>query len=167
MDTTTRQPLVTRAKTNWQEYRTSKAWQRNLRYTISYAVLILGAAFMLFPMLWMISSSLKPSWQIFTQPPIWIPQHWEEIQVGNTNKMLNLWRVDVNGQSQKVIQMGLRRYTTVINASLLKNLQTVPAAEVSSATATTVGGLTLNVRTWTSNGQTHQVVALAKAITTA
>ncbi|MBI1279250.1 MAG: ABC transporter permease subunit [Anaerolineaceae bacterium] len=162
MATTTQTSLVARAKTNWQEYRTSKSWQRTLRYLVSYGVLLLGSAFMLFPMLWMISSSLKPSWQIFTQPPIWIPQHWEEIQVGNTNKMLNLWQVTVNGETQKVIQMGLRRYTTVINASLLKNLQTAPADEVSSATATTVGGLTFNVRTWTTNGQTFQVVALAK-----
>lgn len=162
MDTTTQNSTLARAKTNWQDYRTSKAWQRNLRYTVSYAILLLGSAFMLFPMLWMISSSFKPSWQIFTQPPIWIPQHWEEIRVGNTNKMISLWQVQVNGETQKVIQMGLRRYTTVINTALLKNLQTASAAEVSPATATTVGELTLNIRTWTSNGQTRQVVALAK-----
>jgi len=133
MDTATPTTLVSRAKTNWQDYRTSKAWQRNLRYIISYAVLLLGAAFMLFPMLWMVSYSFKPSWQIFTQPPIWIPQHWEEIRVGNTNKMISLWQVQVNGETQKVIQMGLRRYTTVINAALLKNLQNAPSAEVSKA----------------------------------
>jgi ABC-type glycerol-3-phosphate transport system permease component len=147
MDSTTSASLANRAMTRWQDYRTSKAWQRNLRYLVSYAILMLGAAFMLFPMLWMISSSFKPSWQIFTQPPIWIPQHWEEVRAGNTNKMMSLWQVDVNGESQKVIQMGLRRYTTVMNAALLKNLQTAPSGEVSSATATTIGNLTLNVRT--------------------
>ncbi len=162
MDTATPNSLVARAKTNWRDYRTSKYWQRNIRYIISYAILLLGSAFMLFPMLWMISSSLKPSWQIFTQPPIWIPQHWEEIRVGDTNKMISLWQVQVNDQTQKVIQMGLRRYTTVINADLLKNLQVAPSSEVSPATATVVGNLTLNIRTWTANGQTRQVVALAK-----
>jgi multiple sugar transport system permease protein len=162
MDTTHQNSLVSRAKTNWQNYRASKDWQRNIRYIVSYAILLLGSAFMLFPMLWMISSSFKPSWQIFTQPPIWIPQHWEEIRVGNTNKMISLWQVQVNGETKKVIQMGLRRYTTVINAALLKNLQTAPSAEVSKASATTLNGLTLNLRTWTSNGQTRQVVALAK-----
>ncbi|MEZ4670063.1 MAG: ABC transporter permease subunit [Anaerolineae bacterium] len=162
MDTTAQNSVITRARTSWREYRTSKAWQRNIVYIISYGILLLGSAFMLFPMLWMVSSSLKPSWQIFTQPPIWIPQHWEEIRVGNTNKMISLWQVQVNGETKKVIEMGLRRYTTVINAALLKNLQTAPSAEVSKATATTVGDLTLNIRTWTSNGQTKQVVALAK-----
>ncbi len=163
MITSTKTSLTDRTKTRWQDYRSSKAWQRNIRYLISYVILLLGSAFMLFPMLWMISSSFKPSWQIFTQPPIWIPQHWEEIRVGTTNKMINLWQVQVNGETQKVIQLGLRRYTTVINAALLKNLQTVPASEVSPAVATAIGNLTLNVRTWTSGAGTEQVVALAKA----
>ncbi len=162
MSANTNISLADRTKTRWKDYRTSKAWQRNLRYIISYAILLLGSAFMLFPMLWMISSSFKPSWQIFTQPPIWVPQHWEEVRVGSTNKMLSLWQVQVNGDTKKVIQLGLRRYTTVINAALLKNLQTAPASEVSPATATTVGSLVLNVRTWTTNGQTKQVVAIAK-----
>jgi multiple sugar transport system permease protein len=158
-----RLPLASQAATRWHTFRTSKAWQRSLRYAASYFVLLLGSAFMLFPMLWMISSSLKPSWQIFTQPPIWIPQHWEDVRAGKTNRVLSLWQVNVGGQQEKVIQIGLRRYTTVIDASLLKNLQTVPSSEVSGATATTVGTLTLNVRQWMKDGQTRQVVALAKA----
>jgi ABC-type glycerol-3-phosphate transport system permease component len=157
-----RLPLANQAATRWHTFRTSKAWQRGLRYGASYFVLLLGSAFMLFPMLWMISSSLKPSWQIFTQPPIWIPQHWEDVRAGKTNRVLSLWQVSVGGQPEKVIQIGLRRYTTVIDAALLKNLQTVPASQVSNATATTVGALTLNVRQWTNDGQTRQVVALAK-----
>jgi ABC-type glycerol-3-phosphate transport system permease component len=151
--------LSNQAATRWHTFRTSKTWQRGLRYGVSYFILLLGSAFMLFPMLWMISSSFKPSWQIFTQPPIWIPQHWEDVRAGKTNRMLSLWQVNVSGKPEKVIQIGLRRYTTVIDASLLKNLQTVPAKEVSGATATTVGSLTLNVRQWKG----RQVVALAKS----
>lgn len=160
MDIATRPTLAARAATNWKTVRSSKTWQRSLRHAASYIVLGLGAAFMLFPMLWMISASLKPAWQIFTDPPIWIPMHWEAVRAGNTNRMINLWTVD--GQPERVIEIGVRRYTTVVNAALLQNLQTAPASEVGNAVATTVGDLTLNVRPWTTNGQTRQVVALAK-----
>ena len=59
------------------DFRKSKRYQRLIRHSLSYFVLALGAAFMLFPMLWMISSSFKPPWQIFTNPPIWFPNRWE------------------------------------------------------------------------------------------
>jgi multiple sugar transport system permease protein len=163
MDVSTRPPSTNRLLSRWQIFRTSKTWQNTLRYAVSYFILLLGSAFMLFPMLWMVSSSFKPNWQIFTQPPIWIPQHWEDVRAGNTNKVISMWQVTVNDQTKKVIQIGLRRYTTVINAALLQNLQTAPAAEVSAATATTLDGQTLNIRQWaTSDGKTLQVVALAK-----
>lgn len=160
MDVSPRSSTATLSR--WQIFRTSKTWQNTLRYAVSYLILLLGSAFMLFPMLWMISSSFKPNWQIFTQPPIWIPQHWEDVRAGQTNKVMSLWQVTVNDQTKKVIQIGLRRYTTVINAALLQNLQKAPAAEVSAATATTLDGQTLNIRQWTHDGQTQQVVALAK-----
>lgn len=162
MDISTHTSLTTRAAANWKTVRTSKTWQRGLRHAASYFVLLLGSAFMLFPMLWMISASFKPSWQIFTDPPIWIPQHWETVRAGNTNRMFSLWQVQVDGQPQKVIEVGTRRYTTVINAALLNTVYASPANEVGEAAATTVGSLTLNVRPWTADGQTRQVVALAR-----
>ena len=162
MDISTRAPLTTRRNTRWEQIRTSRQWQMGLRHAASYFILLLGAAFMLFPMLWMISASFKPGWQIFTQPPIWIPQHWEEVRAGNTNRMINLWQVEVDGEAQKVIELGVRRYTTVIDAALLQNLQAVPSAQVGEAVAATVEGITLNVRDWTADGETRQVVALAR-----
>jgi ABC-type glycerol-3-phosphate transport system permease component len=162
MDISTHAPLPARQVTRWEQIRTSRQWQRRLRHAASYFVLLLGSAFMLFPMLWMISASFKPGWQIFTQPPIWIPQHWEEVRAGTTNRMINLWQVEVDGQPQRVIELGVRRYTTVLDASLLQNLLTVPGDEVGEASAQTVEGITLNVRDWTANGQTRQVVALAR-----
>ncbi len=146
----------------WQQLRTSKRWQRNLRHAGSYLVLLAGSAFMLFPMLWIISASFKPNWQIFTQPPIWIPQHWEEVRAGNTNRMISLWQVMVSGEPQKVIELGVRRYTTVIDASLLTELLIAPTAEMGEAAALNVNGILLNVRDWTANGETRQVVALAR-----
>jgi multiple sugar transport system permease protein len=148
----------TQTESRWQTIRTSRQWQRGIRNALSYAVLGLGAAFMLVPMLWMISASFKPVWQIFTDPPIWIPQHWEEVRAGNTNRFINLWQVEVEGEPQKVMQLGTRRYTTVIDTAQLNNLQSVPSDELGEAQATTVGDAVLNVRPWGDK----QVVALAR-----
>src|SRR5262245_29104088 len=151
-----------RTITRWQTIRTSKTWQSGLRLGVSYIILLMGAAFMLVPMLWMMLASFKPSWQIFTDPPIVIPQHWEDVRAGNTNRLLSLWQVQQNGQTKKVIEIGVRRYTTIINAALLTHLENVPTAEVGDAVATTRGDLVLNIRPWTTNGTTKQVVALAR-----
>lgn len=149
---------TTQPMSRWQTIRTSRQWQRTIRNIFSYTVLALGAAFMLVPMLWMISASFKPVWQIFTDPPIWIPQKWEEVRAGNTNRFINLWEVEIDGQPQKVIRLGTRRYTTVIDAAKLNNLQSVPADQLGAAQATAVGDTVLNVRPW---GDT-EVVALAR-----
>ena len=98
MDVHTHAPSAAQSMTRWERLRTSKGWQRNLRHAGSYALLLAGSAFMLFPMLWIISASFKPGWQIFTQPPIWIPQHWEEVRAGSTNRMISLWQVEVDGE---------------------------------------------------------------------
>ena len=39
----------------------------------TYAVLIFGAAFILLPFVWMISTSLKPAKEVLMMPPKWIP----------------------------------------------------------------------------------------------
>jgi multiple sugar transport system permease protein len=163
MGTAVRPNLGSRASSNWQRVRTSTRWQRGIRHAFSYLVLALGAAFMLFPMLWMISASLKPGWQIFTDPPIWIPQHWETVRVGETNRQINLWHINVEGETRTVMEIGVRRYTTVIDAARLQNLQSAPTTELGEAVTTTIGDVTLNVRPWTpEGGETRQVVALAR-----
>ncbi|MBK9745637.1 MAG: hypothetical protein IPO91_02555 [Chloroflexi bacterium] len=162
MDVASQSTIRRRAAHRWQIVRASKSWQNGIRHAASYVILALGAAFMLFPMLWMISASLKPGWQIFTDPPIWIPQHWEEVRVGSTNRMLSLWRVEIDGQTEKVIEIGLRRYTTVVDAALLSNVIAAPTAELGEARSTAIGDLLLNVRDWTADGETRQVVALAR-----
>jgi multiple sugar transport system permease protein len=44
-----------------------------------YFLLCLGAAVFLLPLFWMLSSSLKPEWQVLANPPVWIPNppRWE------------------------------------------------------------------------------------------
>lgn len=155
MATTTQDSSTARLASNWRTLRTSKTWQRSIRHLFSYAILGLGALFMLFPMLWMISASLKPAWQIFSDPPIWIPQHWQEVRAGDTNRMFPLWRVN----EQNVIEIGTRKYTTVIDGARLQNLQSVPADDLGDAVATQVGDVMLNVRSSVSGAD---VIALAR-----
>jgi len=45
----------------------------------AYAILCIAAAIFLLPLFWMISSSLKPEWQVLANPPVWLPNppRWE------------------------------------------------------------------------------------------
>jgi len=49
------------------------------RPVLAYALLCLVAAIFLLPLFWMLSSSLKPEWQVLANPPVWIPNppRWE------------------------------------------------------------------------------------------
>lgn len=49
------------------------AWQRLLKSVLTYALLILGAAVVVVPLFWMISTSLKDKNALFSYPPQWIP----------------------------------------------------------------------------------------------
>ncbi len=136
---------------------------RRLRILISYIVLLIGACFMLFPLLWMLSASFKPEWQIFTRPPIWLPVEWIQVPAGQENVGINTYRVTRNGDADEVIRLGRRRYTTVIPFSEIEaHLQLVPASALSDAQTREINGVPLNVRQWNSPEGTHEVVALAK-----
>jgi ABC-type glycerol-3-phosphate transport system permease component len=76
--------------------------------------------------------------------------------------MLPLWVTTVDGEEQKVIQVGVRRYTIALDAAQLEGLQSVPADDVGDAVSTPVGDLLLNVRQWTADGSTREVVAVAR-----
>lgn len=134
-----------------------------IRMLITYVLLFIGAVIMVFPMLWMLGASLKPEWQILTQP-LAFPSEWVHVQAGDTNHEFPLWRViDPTGNEVEVIQIGTRRFTTVVDAAALTGLVAVPADELSDAQAVEVGNAVLNVRTWTKpDGSTQQVVALAR-----
>lgn len=51
---------------------------RGARLYLRYLFLIVVAVLFLLPMYWMVSSSLKPEYQVFAQPPVWwpIPAQW-------------------------------------------------------------------------------------------
>jgi multiple sugar transport system permease protein len=43
----------------------------------AHGLLLLGAAVMLMPFVWMVSTSLKPAYELFTVPPTWIPSQFQ------------------------------------------------------------------------------------------
>ncbi len=132
-----------------------------IRMAISYFFLGIGALFMLFPAFWMITAALKPEWQIFARPVIWIPQYWHKANAGDTVRVLNIWIAPhpETGEGQEVLELGTRRYTSAVVADDLPELLSAPSGEVSEAQARDLGdGVVLNVRTW--NGQ--DVVAVGR-----
>ncbi len=133
---------------------------RFIRAGISYAILTLGALFMLFPVVWMLSAALKPDWQIFVHPIIWIPQYWHKVDAGDSVRLLNLYHTDdpATGTQLEVIELGTRRYTPVVTASAMPELISAPAGEISDAVLREIDGIGLNVRTW--NGE--DVVAVGR-----
>jgi ABC-type glycerol-3-phosphate transport system permease component len=49
------------------------------RRFLAYAILCIAAGVFLLPLFWMLSSSLKPEWQVLANPPVWLPNppRWE------------------------------------------------------------------------------------------
>ena len=141
----------------------SKSGGRYLRLSLSYILLIIGAFVMFFPMLWMLGASLKPSWQILTQP-LGFPSEWIHVQAGNTVHGFPLWHhTDDDGERQRVFQVGSRRYTTVIDVAGLTTMYSVPPEELGTAETIDFDGARLNVREWRpADGDTQDVVALAR-----
>jgi multiple sugar transport system permease protein len=48
-----------------------------ISHLLSHVVLVVGAAIMVLPFVWMLSTSLKPADQLFTVPPTWLPREFE------------------------------------------------------------------------------------------
>ena len=51
----------------------SQSQSQRLRQILGYCLAILVAILFLLPLFWMISSSLKPEYQVLEYPPRWIP----------------------------------------------------------------------------------------------
>ncbi|MCL7454800.1 MAG: carbohydrate ABC transporter permease [Anaerolineae bacterium] len=63
----------------------SQGARRRLRQALSYLLAIVVAGFFLLPLFWMISSSLKPHYQVLEFPPRWLP---DPIQWSNYREAL-------------------------------------------------------------------------------
>jgi multiple sugar transport system permease protein len=71
---------------------------------LTYLALIAGAAVFLLPLLWMLSTALKPLEQTTVQPPIWLPRRYY-IEENNTQREVKLGAV-VSVPSVWVIPIG-------------------------------------------------------------
>jgi ABC-type glycerol-3-phosphate transport system permease component len=70
--------------------RTSKTWETRWKHIATHVVLLMGAAVILFPVAWMVSTSLKPENQLKVFPPIWIP---EPLEWGNYLRAVTIFPV--------------------------------------------------------------------------
>ncbi|MFQ5812532.1 MAG: carbohydrate ABC transporter permease [Anaerolineae bacterium] len=71
----------------WWRTRTVQEWIRNV---IVYTLLIILGVIFIFPFFWMVTSALKPQYQIFVWPPKWIPDPimWENFAKALGNPLL-------------------------------------------------------------------------------
>ncbi len=130
----------------------------------SYTLLVLFSLIMILPLLFLLNGSLQPEWQINANPVVWIPREWLSVYAGNTNRTLNEYLLkDESGKQIKVIQVGVRSYTTVVDASKLTAFVSVPRTELSNPVPTLSGNLKVNERTWKKpDGSSDKVVAMAR-----
>ncbi len=130
----------------------------------SYFILIAMAIVMLLPLLWLLNGSFQPSWQINTNPVIWIPREWNTVSAGDTGRDLLLWMASPEDSDEKeeVLEIGARRYTTVVDVTQMDSLFSVPKDQLSDPIPTEVEGVVLNIREYSSPDGSRQVVAVAR-----
>ncbi len=82
-----------------------------LSRTVVLVILSLGAIAMLFPLVWMVSSSLKPLAQINLFPPKWIPT--EQVKVEVKGKVYPLYKVELDGETRQLLMVNKVQRTGV------------------------------------------------------
>jgi multiple sugar transport system permease protein len=71
---------------------------RQRRWTVGvvHALLVAGSLVFLFPLLWMLSTSLKPIEETMTSPPVWIPSAWQWQNYADTVRYIPFLRYALN-----------------------------------------------------------------------
>jgi multiple sugar transport system permease protein len=71
---------------------------RQHRWTASlvHVLLVMGSLVFLFPMMWMLSTSLKPIEETMTSPPVWIPSTWQWKNYADTVRYIPFLRYTIN-----------------------------------------------------------------------
>lgn len=138
-------------ETEEQAFSLGQRGRQRVRLALSYLFLTIGALFMLFPMFWMITTALKPDWQTFTRPIIWIPQHWHKVDAGDTVRNLNIWLVpdQETGEPSEVVKLASRQYQAVLPVGELPEIMAVSEDELSTELANRmIGEARFSVRQW-------------------
>ena len=81
------------AKTEQKQHRLSAHITRRLAGILKYVVLIVLAISFVLPFYWMAASALKDDSQVYTIPPVWLPNpaHWNNFRDAWTSQPFNLY----------------------------------------------------------------------------
>ncbi|MCD6351841.1 MAG: carbohydrate ABC transporter permease [Armatimonadetes bacterium] len=97
---------------------------------LTYLALALGAAGMMLPLLWMISTSLKPPGATMTYPPEFLPRSQELFTDPRTGRKLPVFWAEIGGKRVKVVRLRLTKGAAVVRVlgpeGLLPRTYTVP-----------------------------------------
>lgn len=96
---------------------------RVLRRVGVYALLLLGAAAMVFPFLWMVSTSLKQDFALFVTPPKLIPSPVETENYTRVGELMPIWRILFNSVFVAVVSTALSLLTSAMAAYAFARLR--------------------------------------------
>jgi ABC-type glycerol-3-phosphate transport system permease component len=74
----------------------SARWRRFLEDLLTYIVLTSLAFFFMIPLFWMISTALKPRWDMLVYPPQWIPSQPQWQNFIEVFQRIPFWRYTIN-----------------------------------------------------------------------
>jgi multiple sugar transport system permease protein len=89
---------------------------RALRRLPIYVLLVLGAVVMLFPFVWMVSTSLKQDFALFVTPPRLIPSPVKFDNYRRLGELLPIWRIVFNSVLVAVVATSLQLLTSAMGA---------------------------------------------------
>ena len=90
---------------------------RQHRWTVGvvHVLLVAGSLVFLFPLVWMLATSLKPIEETMTSPPVWIPSTWQWKNYADTVEYIPFLQYTVN----TVIVAVLASLGTVASSALV------------------------------------------------
>jgi multiple sugar transport system permease protein len=89
---------------------------RRARPLPTYALLVAGAAAMLFPFVWMVSTSLKQDFALFVTPPQLIPSPVDAGNYSRVAELIPIWRITLNSVFVAVVSTALQVTTSAMGA---------------------------------------------------
>ncbi len=95
---------------------------KRLRRLPIYLLLLLGAAVMLFPFLWMVSTSLTEDFALFATPPELVPSPVEEENYSRLSELVPIWRFALNSVAVAAIATALQVLTSAMGAYAFSRL---------------------------------------------
>ncbi len=107
---------------------------KRLRRLPIYLLLLLGAAVMLFPFLWMVSTSLTEDFALFATPPELVPSPVEEENYSRLSELVPIWRFALNSVAVAAIATALQVLTSAMGAYAFSRLHFRGRDALSSST---------------------------------